>query len=100
MLVTYGIVIPIFLLVTVLFFWFSPNSALRKQVRLYNTISVLCAATISGGYVLYLKLAMEAGSDFGWWPVVSLLASMVISSFVLAVAGLVRNFIVFRRRNA
>ena len=96
MLVAYGVIIPVFLLVVTFIFVLSPKHHAVRKVRLFNGISVICAAGLSSGYVLYLKHAMEGGSDYGWWPVLSFHGVMVISGVVLTVAGLVRNIIVFR----
>jgi len=100
MLVTYGTIIPIFLLIVIFFFVLSPKHHAMRKVRLFNGVSVFCAVGLSSGYVLYIKQAMEGGSDFGWWPVLSILGLMVISGVVLIVAGLVRNMIFFRKPGA
>jgi len=100
MLITFGLVIPILIAVLVLFFGLSPKTASRRNVIMFNAASILFAVIISGGYALYLRGVMEGTSDYAWWPVLSLLASMIISSTILVVLGLVRNLVIFKKRDA
>ena len=96
MLVTYGITIPLFLAVLWAFFRYSPKVNTPKKLRLFNIATILLAFIISAIYVIYLRHSMEGGSDYGWWPVLSLLSSLVISSLVIGLLGVARNYIVFR----
>ena len=99
MFTAYGIVIPIFLAAIGLFFWLSPKDAPRKKLAIFNGASIATAIMFSCGYVLYLQNAMANGSDYGWWPVLSFLSSMAITSMVLLVFGLARNLVVFRKKD-
>jgi len=96
MLVTYGTTIPLFIAVIWAFLHFSPKTHELAKVWLYNIATILFALSTSAAYVFYLKHSMETGSDFGWWPVVSLLSSLVLTSIIIGLSGLVRNFLVFR----
>jgi len=96
MLVTYGITIPLFLAVLWAFFRYSPKVSTPEKLRLFNIATMLLALSVSATYVIYLRHKMEGGSDYGWWPVLSLLSFLVISSIVIGLLGVVRNFIVFR----
>jgi len=100
MLVSYGTTIPLLIAVLWAFFYFSPKSANKRKLITFNVSTLVLAITASLMLVLYLKHSMEGGSDFGWWPVVSFLNSLVLSSIIIGLLGIVRNFIVFRKHES
>lgn len=79
------------------FFRFSPRVAARQGVLLYNAGVFVLAAILCSALTVGLYVSMSGGQDQGWWPVLSLLGSLVIFTLCLLVGGLIRNFLVFRR---
>jgi len=100
MVLAYIVLIPLFFVLVWVFFRFSPRAARPGDVVLYNAATVLVAIICSGGYTTWLYAAMSKGSDSGWWPVIAFLASLVISTGVLWISALLRNFVIFGNRSA
>lgn len=100
MILAYGVLIPVFLLVLWAFFRFSPKRDGRRNVGLYNGLSVLVAVLSGGGYAWHLYVAMSAGPDSGWWPVLASGFFLATTIGVLGISGLMRNFVFYRRRGA
>ena len=98
MIVAYGALVPAFLLVMWAFFRFSPKRAQAGTVVAYNALSVIVAFGAGTSYAWYQYNAMSEGSDFGWWPFVASIFFLAISVVVLGFCGLLRNFIVYRKR--
>ena len=99
MILAYGMLVPLFIVTLWAFFRFSPKSSQSVVVKIYNIGALLIAIVLGGGYAVHLYVAMS-GADFGWWPVVASLAVLAISSVVLALSGLLRNFVFFRVRGS
>jgi len=100
MILSFAILIPIYVAVIWYFIKYSPEHGEPGKLRLYNRTSFLLSVLISGGYIWRLYVEMSKGSDFGWWPIVALIFFLLISIVVLSVAGLLRNFLFFHKRGA
>ena len=96
MIASYGTTITIFSIVLWAFLYFSPKATNKSKVVRFNLATLLIAVAVSAIWTLYLYLGMKSGGDFGWWPVASLLSSFWLSSGIIALSGLIRNYIVFR----
>jgi hypothetical protein len=87
-----------FILFTVLFFAFfhySPKD--RKGVAAYNAAALALTASLIGWYVWRLHQEMEGTVDYDWFFTIAPLTALGIAIVVLAVGGLLRNYVVFRR---
>jgi len=98
MLLFYIILIPLFIASLWLFFKTSPKQINSKSIKIYNLGAITLAIFLSFIYTFTLRASMINGSDFGWWPVLSFIFSLIISISVLFVAGIIRNFIIFRNK--
>jgi len=98
MIAGYGILVPLFLATLWAFLRFSPKSSRGETVKAYNIGTFVVALALGVGYAVRLYVAMSSGSDFGWWPVVAPLAVLAISSGVLILSGILRNWVFFRVR--
>ena len=92
------IVIPVVVIAVWAFFRFSPAHADQKRVFLFNVASLLVTLAAAAGWTLRTYLVMSSTVDGAWWPIISFLGILVLITLVLALAGFMRNFIVFRRR--
>jgi len=90
---------PISIFAAWAFFRFSPRVAARRGLLLYNAGVLVLAAILCSALTVGLYVSMSGGQDQGWWPVLSLLGSLVIFTLCLLVGGLIRNFLVFRPHN-
>ncbi len=94
----YFILIPSLFLLLWLFFKLSPKKSNPKTVVKYNLFTIVIAVALSVAYSFYLRASMINGSDFGWWPVLSFIFSLVITIGTLIVSGILRNFLIFRQK--
>lgn len=97
MILLYALLLPLFLLVLWGFFHFQPRGGSRNKIRTYNSLSILVAVLMSGGYAWNLYRAMAPTSDFAWWPVIAPAFALGISTGLLFLAGIIRLFIFHRR---
>ena len=98
MIMAYFILISLLLFSLWLFFIYSPRKSNLKTVVIYNSITIVIAVVLSVAYSLYLRASMINGSDFGWWPVLSFMFSLVITISILIVSGILRNLLIFRHK--
>ena len=89
---------PISILAAWVYFRLSPKVAARQGLLLYNAGVFLVAGILCSALTVGLYASMSGGPDEGWWPVLSLLGSLLIFTLCLLVGGLIRNLLVFRRR--
>lgn len=80
------------------FLRFGPSYAEREPLRRFNLAAFSIALLLAAAWCVRTYLVMSPTADAGWWPVISALGALVLFPLVLAVAAVVRNFIVFRRR--
>ncbi len=82
------------------FLRFAPPNAEREALRRFNIASFSVALLLAIAWCVRTYLVMSPRVDAAWWPVIAALGAMVLFPLVLAVAALVRNFIVFRSRES
>ena len=87
---------PISILAAWAYFRLSPKVAARQGLLLYNAGVFVLAGILCSALTVALYASMSGGPDQGWWPVLSLLGSLVIFVLCLLMGGLIRNFLVFR----
>ncbi len=95
------VLVPLLALSVWAFFRFTPPG-IHRGLRRYNASAVLVGVLLCGGYSVLVYTRMVGSVDASWWPVLSLLGSLVIFPGWLLLAGLLRNLVIFRkgRRNS
>ena len=88
--------VPVFLLALWAFFRFSPQADDRHRITRFNLGVVIFGVAVCGFATLKVHSGMSAGPDKAWWPIISMLYSLVLFPLVLGIGGVVRNFVVFR----
>lgn len=96
MIVIYLLLLPLFILSTFLFFKLSPHSHRQNIVHLYNFVTLFIVVIVCFCWGIILRIDMSRGTDFGWWPVITFIYSLVIATVVFAISGAIRNFIIFK----
>ena len=91
------ILVPVVAVVAWAFFRFAPVHAERKRLLFFNVASLIIALAIAAAWTVRTYLVMSPTVDSAWWPVISVLGALVVIPLVLALAAIVRNFLVFRR---
>ena len=94
------ILVPVVAVVAWAFFRFSPAHVERKRVLLFNVASLIVALAIAAAWTVRTYLVMSPTVDSAWWPVISVLGALVVIPLVLALAAIVRNFLIFHRGTA
>lgn len=98
MILAYLIFIPLFIFSLWAFFKSSPKQKHPYKIKIYNIGTIVVAICLCAGYSLKLRASMIDGSDFGWWPVLVFIFSLVISIGTFIVSGMLRNFIIFKNK--
>ncbi len=79
------------------FYWRSaPPHCPRERMLAYNIAVVIVAGGLSTSLVLYLRASLGSGPDRAWWPVLGALGWLLLVPLLLGIAGLLRNFVIFR----
>jgi hypothetical protein len=91
------ILVPVVAVVGWAFFRFSPTHADRRRVLLLNIASLIVALAMAAAWTVRTYVVMSPTVDSAWWPVISVLGALVVIPLVLALAAIVRNFLVFPR---
>lgn len=99
MIVASLVLVPIAGVVIWAFFRFAPAHAERKMLLRFNLRAVAVALVAAVAWCVRTYVVMSPTQDSAWWPVISLLGALAILPLVLALAALVRNFVVFRARS-
>ena len=99
MLLAYFILIPLFIFSLWAFFKSSPKQIIPYKIKIYNFGTIAVAICLCASYALKLRASMINGSDFGWWPVLVFVFSLVISIGTIFVSGILRNFIFFENKS-
>jgi len=81
-----------------IFLYFSPDSRQHGKVRLYNVATLLLAAAVCAAIFIGAQAGMADTEEAEWWPLVALVYCAIAVPLVLLVAGLIRNFMLFRDR--
>ena len=96
MILALAVLVPGLLLSLWLFFKLSPKDADKTRVCLYNAGVLVVCVLICGALTFKLHSTLADTTDRAWWPILSVLGSLVASSLCLAVGGVVRNLLLFR----
>ena len=96
MIVALIILLPLLGVVVWAFFRFTPGHADRKKVLRFNRWSMALALFLAVAWSVRTYLVMTPGVDSGWWPVISALGALIIVPLVLAVAAILRAFVLYR----
>ena len=98
MILTYIVLIPLLIIMLWGFFKTSPKIN-SNNIKIYNSVTIILAITLSIAYSLKLRSSMMNSTDFGWWPVLSFMFSLAISIGIIFVSGIIRNLLIFRNKN-
>lgn len=79
------------------FFRYAPIHADLKTVRRFNLLSLAVAFLFGTVWGVRTYFVMSPSVDSAWWPVICILGALIIVPLVLALAAILRNFVVFRR---
>ena len=90
------ILAPLVILALWQFIKLSPEGVEKRKVRFYNSVVLLVGVLLCGLLTLNVYENMAGGSDRAWWPVLSVLGSLVVFPVCLMVGGIIRNYLVFR----
>ncbi len=96
MILALSIEVPLLLFTLWLFVKFSPSGVERKRLYLFNTLVFVVAVILCGALTLKIYSVMADSLDEAWWPMLSVLGSLVVLPLCLAIGGLIRNYLVFR----
>jgi hypothetical protein len=96
MIIAYLILIPLLIFSLWLFFKYTPKTITTKKIKIYNYSTLALAVIASITYSLILRASMINGSDYGWWPVLAFIFSLVISIAIIFLSAIIRNLVIFR----
>lgn len=96
MIVALIILLPLLGVVAWAFFRFTPIHADRGKVLRFNRWSLAVALLLAVAWSVRTYLVMTPSVDSGWWPVISVLGALIIVPLVLALAAILRNFVLYR----
>lgn len=91
------VLIPILAFSVWAFFWFTPSRS-SQRIAWYNAAVIVAGVSVCAAFSLWLRSQMIEGTDFGWWPVLAVLGSLVVFPTWLLFGGCLRNFVFFRQR--
>ena len=77
---------------------FRPSNAERKTVLRFNLGALGIATLLAVGWCVRTYIVMSPTVDRAWWPIISVLGVLVLFPLVLAIAAVVRNRTIFRKR--
>jgi hypothetical protein len=95
MIAAYFVAVVLFVILFFVFLHKSPKD--RKGVRAYNLGVFALTAVLCAWYIRNLYGEMEGTVDSQWIYVIAPLTAFGIAIVVLAVGGLLRNYVIFRR---
>ena len=96
MILALAILVSVLLLSVWLFFRLSPKDAAKMGVTLYNACVLIVGVLSCGALTFGLHSTLADTMDRPWWPILSVLGSLVAFSLCLVVGGVVRNLLLFR----
>ena len=95
MIAAYFVAVLLFVILFFVFLHKSPKG--RKGVLAYNIGVFVLTAILCAFYIRNLHGEMKGSVDDQWFFVIAPLTAFGIANMVLAVGGLLRNYVVFRR---
>ena len=99
MILAYLILIPLLTFSLWAFFKSSPKQINSNKIKIYNLGTIAVAISLCLSYAFKLRASMINGSDFGWWPVLTFIFSLVIIISTIFLSGILRNFVFFKNKN-
>ncbi len=75
----------------------APATSRRVFLGAYNVVVILVVAGLSTTLVLHVRALLGTGPDRAWWPVLGGLGALALVPVLLCIAGMLRNFVLFRR---
>ena len=97
MIVALLVLVPIAGVVVWVFFRPSPSGAQSRMVLRFNVGALVVALALAAGWSVRTYLVMSPTADAAWWPVISVLGTLIIIPLVLGLAAVVRSFVLCRR---
>ena len=97
MIVALLVLVPIAGVVVWAFFRLSPSGAQSSTVLRFNVWALVVALALAAGWSVRTSLVMSPTVDAAWWPVISVLGTLIIIPLVLGLAAALRSFVLFRR---
>ena len=91
------ILVPIAGVVVWTFFRLSPSGAQSRTIARFNIGALVIALALAAGWSVRTYLVMSPTVDAAWWPVISVLGTLIIIPLVLGVAAALRTFVLSRR---
>ena len=98
MIVAFAILLPVLGVSLWAYCRFHPGRDGAKSIRIFDALVVGCAVALSIVATGYLRKEMASGPDSAWWPVVSVIYSLVIFPACLLVGGIIRHVVYSRLR--
>jgi hypothetical protein len=98
MIISLLILLPLALLALWFFTKSSPRGDGKGGVFLFNALVLAASVLFCGALTLKVYAMLAGGPDRAWWPVLSVLGSLLLFSACLTLGGLIRNLIVFPPR--
>lgn len=95
MIISLFILIPFTIATVCLFLKYVPSKQNNKMMQVVNFAIVVIGLLLCGTVSLRFYIVMAGGVDEGWWPILSVLCSLIIFPITLIVGGLIRNFFIF-----
>jgi len=90
------ILVPIALVALWFFFKSSPKGVQNNQIHFFNAGVVVAGVLLCGALTYKVYLMLAGGTDRAWWPVLSVLGSLIVFPATLMVGGIIRSFVGFR----
>ena len=99
MILAYIVLIPLLTFSLWAFFKSSPKRINSNKIKIYNLGTITVSMFLCLSYVFKLRASMINGSDFGWWPVLAFIFSLVIIIGTIFLSGILRNFVFFKNKS-
>ena len=97
MIVALLVLVPIAGVVVWAFFRLSPSGAQSRMVLCFNVGALVIALALAAGWSVRTYLVLSPTVDAAWWPVISVLGTLIIIPLVLGLAAGLRTLVLFRR---
>jgi len=95
--VAFLVLVPIAGVVVWAFFKHSPSGAQSRVALRFNVGALVVALALAAGWSLRTYLVLSPTVDAAWWPVISVLGTLIIIPLVLGLAAGLRTLVLFRR---
>ena len=90
------VLLPVLVLSVWGFYKLSPRDVETRFVRLYNVAVMVAGVLICTGLSLKFRAVLADTPDRAWWPMLSVIFSLLALPLWLAVCGVIRNLFLFR----